>query len=193
MFLLLPLFVLLAIAGLMRLLALARSAGISSRAADRALFATLAAILLLNVVQAHVVSKRRSDGNQLFDPLILRLARRIESLPAPQRVHLLLLSQTEGDGGGIPTVLNVYSLKESAEHFAEIPLHEDTLTPSELTRVADPGRAVIVSPRIDQQFRERVEREIAATGKMPCSVRTSTGQERFKLWRSPEVPDLCED
>jgi hypothetical protein len=193
MFLLLPLFILLAIAGLARLLALARSAGISSQVAGRALFTTLSAILLLNVVQAHVVSKRRSDGYQMFDPLILRLARRIESLPAGQRVHLLLLSRTDGDGSGIPMLLNVYSLKESAEHFAEIPVHEDALTPSEQTRIADPGRAVIVSPHVDQQLRERVEREIAATGKMPCSVRTSTGQERFKLWRSPEVPDLCED
>jgi hypothetical protein len=191
MFLMLPLFVLLAIAGLERLLALARSGGLSDLAARRALVATLCAILALNILQTHVVSKRRSSYYELFDPLILRLATRIESLPPSRRVRLLLLSQFQGEGGGIPMVLNVYDLKDSARQFAEIPVPDGVLAPADRSRVADPAHAVVVSPRLAPELREPLEREIASTGKSPCSVRTSTGQERFKLWTSPGVPDLC--
>jgi hypothetical protein len=191
MFLMLPLFVLLAIAGLERLLALARSAGLSDPAARRVLAATLCAIVVLNVLQTHVVSKRRSDGYELFDPLVLRLATRIEELPPSRRVRLLLLCQSKGEGNGIPQVLGVYDLKEAARQFAEIPLPEGVLTAAERSQVADPARAVFVSPRFAPELRETLEREIASTGKSPCSVRTSTGTERFKLWTSRGVPDLC--
>jgi len=191
MFLLLPLFILFASAGLWRLLALARCAGVSAPAAGRAVFATLAAIVVLNVVQAHVVSKRRSDGYQVFDPLMLRLAERIAALPAGQRVGLLLVTDEEGPRSDIATVLNVYALPEQAKRYTVISTSGARLGPAELARVSDRGFAVIASPFMSPELQEGVERQIASTGKTPCSVRTSTGQERFKLWTSSEVPNLC--
>ena len=103
MFLMLPLFVLIAMAGLERLLALSRSAGLSERGARGALAATLVAVVALNVFQTHVVSKRRSDGYELFDPLVLRLATRIDELPPSRRVRLALLAESRGRAPGSPS------------------------------------------------------------------------------------------
>jgi len=191
MFLLLPLFVLFAILGLDRVFALARAAGFSSAALRGALVATLISIVALNVVQAHVVSVRRSDAYQLFDPLMVRLARRIEGLPPPGRPRLLVLVGPEGSRSDIPMILNVYALSESARQYAELSVPAGGLTSTDVPRVADPSRAVVPSPFMSPEVREHVERQIAATGKTPCSVRTTTGQERFKLWASPSLPDLC--
>jgi hypothetical protein len=191
MFLLLPLFVLVATLGLARLSVLGRSAGVSSRVAGAALWATLGAILALNVIQTHVVSRRRSDGYEIFDPLVVQVGRRIASLPPP-RLRLLFLSESPGEGSGIPMILRSYSLDKSLD-FSEIPVPEGVLSSSDRARVADPANAVFVSTRLLPNLRHELEREIAATGKTPCSVLTSTGHERFKLWAAPGVPNLCAD
>ncbi len=190
MFLLLPIFLPFASAGLWRLAALARGAGISARAAGGAIAAAVIAVVALNVVQSHVISKRRSDGYEIFDPLMLRLAQRIESLPPAQRVGLLLVTGEEGPRADIPMVLTVYDLPEAAKRYTMISVG-DRLGPDDLPRVSDRAYAVIASPFMDEGARKRVEEQIAATGKAPCAVRTTTGTERFKLWASPELPDLC--
>jgi len=188
MFLLLPLFVPFATFGLARVLGLARDAGLPSGGARAALAATLLAIVAANVVQTHVVSRLRSDSYELFDPLVARLAKRLESLPGPAR-SLLFVAQEAGEGGGIPQVLEVYSLR--ATDFAEITPVDGRLAPADRRRVADAKTAVFVSARLPPEARDSLEQEIAATGKKPCTVRTSTGQERFRLWTAPGTPDLC--
>jgi hypothetical protein len=191
MFLLLPLFVLLATLGLARLFVLGRFSGVSSRAASAILWATLSVILALNVIQTHVVSRRRSDGYETFDPLVIQVGRRIASLPSPG-LRLVLLSESPGEGSGIPMILRSYSLNKSLD-FSEIPVPEGALTPSDRARVADPANAVFVSTRLLPNLRNALEQEIDATGKTPCAVLTSTGQERFKLWTAPGVRNLCAD
>jgi hypothetical protein len=188
MFLMLPILLPFATFGLARVLFLARGAGLSTRASGVALWTTVAGIVAANVVQTHVVSVRRSDSYELFDPLVVRMARRIENLGWTGG-SLLFLAQIPGEGGGIPLVLEVYSLPSG--DFAEIAAPEGTLTPEARARVGDPSTAVFVSERFEPERREALEREIAATGKVPCSVRTTTGQERFRLWTLPGAPDLC--
>ena len=60
---------------------------------------------------------------------------------------------------------------------------------------ASPTRRALFSFRRGSLPRERqsLEQQIAEAGKAPCSVRTSTGEERFKLWTAPGTPDLCSD
>jgi hypothetical protein len=189
MFLMLPLLLPFSTLGLARLLVLARGAGLSSsRAPGIVLWTAVAGIVAANVVQTHVVSVRRSDSYELFDPLVVRMARRIEN-QAWAGGGLLFLAQIPGEGGGIPLVLEVYSLRP--HDFAEITAPEGVLTPADRARVADPKTAVFVSERFEPERRQALEREIAATGKVPCSVRTTTGQARFRLWTSPGAPDLC--
>lgn len=189
MFLFLPLLVLFASAGLWRLLALARCAGLSAPT-GRVVYATLAAVVVLNVTQAHVVSKRRSSGYQLFEPLMLRIAEKIAALAPDQRPSLVLVSDEE-PRSDIPLVLNVYGLSEEAARYSVISAKELRIEPADLARISAPGVAVIASPLISPDFQKSIERQIAATGKTPCAVRTSTGQERFKLWTSSPAPDLC--
>jgi hypothetical protein len=191
MFLLLPIFVPLAVLGMDRVLGLARTAGLSARVVSRAVAATLVAIVALNTVQAHVVSVRRSDGYQIFDPLMVRLARRDESLPAARRLRFRVLNGPDGSKADIPMILRVYDLQESARNFAELTVSANGLSAADLARIADPSLAVLASPYMSPEVRDRVERQIAAAGKVSCSVRTTTGQERFKLWTAPGAPDLC--
>ncbi len=188
MFLLLPLFVPLATFGLARLLGLAREVGLAPRSESAIAWTSVAAILALNLVQTHVVSRRRSANYELFDPLVVRLARRIEELPG-SALRLLFLTDAPGESGGIPMLLEVYSLRPT--DFAEVAAPEGALTPEDRARVADARSAVFVSTRMPPERRDALEREIAAAGKKPCSVRTTTGEERFRLWTAPGVPDLC--
>ncbi len=188
MFLMLPVLLPVATFGLARLSALCRDAGLSARGIRALVGAAVAAVLALNILQTHVVNKRRSDSYELFDPLVVRMARRLETLPGPGW-HLLLLTGTPGEGSGIPLVLEVYSLRPS--DFVEIAAPRGELPPADRERVADPKSAVFVSARLPPAERQTIEQQIAEAGKVPCSVRTSTGEERFKLWTAPGTPDLC--
>ncbi len=190
MFLLLPLFLLVASGGLWRLLTLARSAGVSAAGAGRLLAATLAAIVALNVIQAHVISVRRSDGYQILDPLMLRLAENIAAQPNDRRPALLLLADEQGPRSDIATFLTVYGMPDQAARYSVISGGAE-LAPAELARMADPAVAVAPAPFLTDERRDAFERQLAAAGKTPCSVRTTTGQERFRLWTSPGTPNLC--
>jgi hypothetical protein len=192
-FLLVPLFCMMATVGLWRLLGLGGDASLSSRTARAVVAAVLVAVVGLNVVQAHVVSVRRSDNYQLLDPLVVRLATRIETLPAGQRPGLVMLSQAPTDGDGIVFMLHAYDLHESAARYRTIGLGEDGSAPLDPAVAADRTAAIFVSPLVPAAARERLDRELQAAGRVPCSVRTTTGHERFRLWETPGTPPLCGD
>ena len=192
-FLLLPLFCVLATAGLWRLFGLAGDAAVSSRTARTVLAAVLLGVVTLNVVQAHVVSVRRSDGYQVLDPLVVRLGTRIEKLPPGQRPRLVMLSQAGTDGVGVGVMLDVYDLHESAKRFTTIGLGDDISGTLDPAVVADRNAAIFVNPQVPTPGRERLERELDAAGRVPCVMRTTTGQERFKVWAWPDTPPLCVD
>ncbi len=192
-FLLLPLFCLIATAGLWRLFGLAGDARPSSRSGRVALAVIVLAIVSLNVVQAHVVSVRRSDGYQVLDPLVVHLAKRAESLPPGQRPRLVMLSPSATDGVGIVVMLGVYDLQESASRFSTIAVGDDASGSPEPALLSERDAAIFVAPQVQEAARERLERALGAAGRIPCSVRTTTGQERFRLWSFPGTPSLCGD
>ncbi len=192
-FLLVPLFCMIATAGLWRLFGLAGESRFSTRAPRVALAVVLLAIVTLNVVQAHVVSVRRSDGYQVLDPLVVRLATRAETLPPGQRPRLVMLAPAATDGDGIVVMLGVYDLKESARRFATVGLGADDSGFPEPALLSERDAAIFVAPQVPARARARLEGALGAAGRVPCAVRTTTGQERFRLWTFPGTPSLCAD
>lgn len=189
-FLLLPLFCTIATAGLWRLFGLAGNTRFSSRARV-ALALVLLAIVTLNVVQAHVISVWRSDGYQILDPLVVRVATRAESLPPAQRPRLVMLSPAATDGDGVVVMLGVYDLQESASRFSTVGVGDDFSGSLDPALLSERDAAIFVAPQVPSPVRERLEDALGAAGRVPCSVRTTTNQERFRLWSFPGTPSLC--
>jgi hypothetical protein len=193
MFLLLPLVVIFAAAGLERLLGLARMAGVSPSLERGLLAAALLSAVALNVYQAHVVSRRRSTGYELFDPLLLRVAFRLQALAPASDLGIVVVTTPGASAGGVTRMLRAYSLPAGPEHFRDVEVEGSAFSDEDRKWIADPRALVAVSPILPTDLQDALEHEIAGLGKTPCAMRTSNGEVRFRLWAASGSPRLCDE
>jgi len=190
MFMMLPWWMLFASIGLSRLRNW-MGTGLS-RAAGSAFFAAaLAAAVAANLYQAYVVSPRRSTGYEGGEVLVVRLEQTIQEQFPGQAKKLLILTDSSWNAEGLRGLVQTYGLLSDNTHFDQIEVSAPTLTDSARAAIQPENVVVVVWPGMREDWRQPIEQEVLALGKVPCPVRTTLGEVRFKLWQPPSLPRLC--
>jgi hypothetical protein len=191
MFMMLPWWALFAAIGLARLRTWART-GLSLTAGSVFFATALAAAVAANLYQAYVVSPRRSTGYEGGEVLVVRLEQSIQKRFPGQAKKLLILTDSSWNAEGLRELVRTYGLASDEAHFGQIEVSAPTLTEPERAAIRRDGVLVVVWPTMREDWRQPVEQEVIALGKVPCPVRTTIGEVRFKLWQSPALPRLCD-
>jgi hypothetical protein len=187
----LPWWALFASIGLARLRTWART-GLSSTAGSVFFAAALAAAVAANVYQAYVVSPRRSTGYEGGEVLVVRLEQSVQKRFPGQAKKLLILTDSSWNAEGLRELVRTYGLASDEAHFGQIEVSAPALTEPEQAAIRPDDVLVVVWPGMREDWRQPVEQEVLALGKVPCPVRTTIGEVRFKLWQSPALPQLCD-
>ncbi|HEY6931204.1 MAG TPA: hypothetical protein VJA66_16145 [Thermoanaerobaculia bacterium] len=191
MFMMLPWWALFASIGLARLQTWTRT-GLSRVAGSVFFAAALAAAVAANLYQAYVVSPRRSTGYEGGEVLVVRLEQSIQKRsPAPAK-KLLILTDSSWNAEGLRGLVGTYGLLADEAHFDQIEVSAPTLAESARAAIRPDPVLVVVWPGMREDWRQPIEQELVTLGKVPCPVRTTIGEVRFKLWESPTLPRLCD-
>jgi hypothetical protein len=191
MFMMLPWWALFASIGLARLRTWART-GLSLTAGSVLFAAALTAAVAANLYQAYVVSPRRSTGYEGGEVLVVRLEQSIQKRFPGQVKKLLILTDSSWNAEGLRGLVQTYGLASDEAHFGQIEVSAPTLTEPERAAIRPEDVLVVVWPGMREDWRPPLEQEVLALGKVPCPVRTTIGEVRFKLWQSPGLPRLCD-
>ncbi|MCX6029692.1 MAG: glycosyltransferase family 39 protein [Chloroflexi bacterium] len=190
MFLLLPWFALFAAIGL---------AWIGERIAGLGLFRVRAAgfvILImvialgLNMYQAYPLARDRMAGFQSLETLFFRLvqrAQRDDQVLAPKTY--VFITDPSWSSIGIRQLPLIYPVQAQ---FAEVVIKEPNVPEANKATLADPNALVIIKPWLDPAWLKALDPPLRALGKVPCPIKTTTGDTRFTLWHAPGLEWLCQ-
>jgi ABC-type multidrug transport system fused ATPase/permease subunit len=192
MFLLLPLYALIASWGVIWVEAKARQA-FSARAG---ILSALLPILLVtiagaNLYQAYSLSQIRSTNYQMLEALFIRISQHIyEAKPTSPQNYAVVVNES----GGIEGLLE---LQQVYPHLAWAQIHQiripkPVLSEANLPLLADRNTSVILAPWLDPVWVTALDAPLRALGKESCDILTAAGEKRFVLYHDPDLPRACD-
>jgi hypothetical protein len=75
---------------------------------------------------------------------------------------------------------------------ADVTLTEPVVPEETRSLITERNSLVIMIPWLDPAWPPALAPMLADLGKIPCEVKTTTGDVRFTLWHSPGLEWLCE-
>ncbi|NPV55360.1 MAG: hypothetical protein HPY76_01620 [Anaerolineae bacterium] len=192
MFLLLPLWTLLAAGGIRWVWLELAACRVPANWQRWGLAILLGSIAILNLLQTYPLAAARMVGDPNLEVLFLRWLQYDQQ--QPQRSSGVYVFITEEDWGidGIRLLRDVYRLPESQAQLKRLVATGETLSESDLIRLADEDVFVIVQPWMAEDRRTAIEQHLAALGKRPCSIQNAPSvSPRFTLWMPPGRFDSC--
>jgi hypothetical protein len=128
----------------------------------------------------------------LTQALLLRVLQEAAALPRDQLGSIVVLND--------PGRLNIESMREGMDIYSvrfppsglvEVVAADPAAVEQAYAAIADPRNVVLIHPELDAGLRRSLEQAVAGYGKRSCSMRTASGEERFKLWYAPQLDPPC--
>jgi hypothetical protein len=189
MFLLLPWFTLFAGLGLTWVLDRVGELGMFRVRATPVVTLVMVIALGLNLYQAYPLARDRMAGFQSLETLFFRLVQRAQRDENQSPKTYVFVTDPSWSSVGIQQLPLVYPVRAK---FAEVVITDRALPESAKPIIANPTALVIIKPWLDQAWQKVLEAPLRSLGKVPCPIRTTTGDVRFTLWHSPGLEWLCQ-
>jgi 4-amino-4-deoxy-L-arabinose transferase-like glycosyltransferase len=188
MFLLLPWFALFAAVGLTWVLERTMAIGVMRGSMAGALVMIFLVVLGLNLYQAYPLARDRMAGFQSLETLFFRLVQRAQKDEAVAPKTYVFVTDPTWTSVGIQQIPDIYPVQA---RFVEVVVTDQNLPESARATIADKNALVIIKPWLEESWQKALEPPLRALGKVPCGIKTTTGDVRFTLWHSPELAWLC--
>ena len=194
MFLLLPLWSLVAATGVEWLVVQVKLLRESKRVRERFLVLLLACVLALNLYQAYRLSPQRSTGYQTPAMLFVRLLEHIHQHGEVngERVVFAFLTTPPWGIDGYYMMLKTYDVSPEQVQLEHIDIKNRAIPEDSLDLLISQNTLVIIYPVIDEKVQSALVGPVQALGKQPCQIKTVNGVTRFTLWYSPPMEWICE-
>lgn len=189
MFLLLPCFALFAAVGLVWVLRRIEELGLFHETTTGIATVVVLAALGLNLYQAYPLSRERMAGFQSLETLFFRLVQRAQATEAVAPKTYVFITDPTWTSVGIQQLPQIYPVQAK---FEEVVVTNPMLPEPARATIADRNALVIIKPWMEESWKRAFEPALRELGKVPCDIKTTTGDVRFTLWHAPELAWLCE-
>jgi 4-amino-4-deoxy-L-arabinose transferase-like glycosyltransferase len=159
--------------------------------ASRSLVLMLAAVIAINLYEAHVVDVRRMQNYHDLGPLFLRTVRQIESRPELPPKTTVFISDPSWRADGMQVLVDVYQTPPSMSQIQSLSIDTPQIPEESLAHLANADTLVILKPWLDEEWKQALGDQLAGIGKVPCDIKTAGGDLRFRLWHSGDLGWLC--
>ncbi|RME45449.1 MAG: hypothetical protein D6791_10715, partial [Chloroflexi bacterium] len=146
-------------------------------------------VLGLNLYQAYPLARDRMAGFQSLETLFLRLVQRAQTVESEAPKTYVFITDPTWTSSGIQHIAAAYPVQARIE---EVVVTGKVLPQPARAIIADPNTLVIIKPWMEEAWQKAFEPALRGLGKVPCGIKTTTGDVRFTLWHAPELAWLCE-
>jgi hypothetical protein len=160
------------------------------RARGRGLvWGVLIAVLALNLYQAYPLARDRNAGLQKLETMVFHMMQRAQREEPLDTKAFLFVTHPEWSSVGVAELPRIYPVRAEV---ADVTLTEPVLSDAAKQLIARRNSVVILIPWLDPAWPPALAPALADLGKIPCEIRTTTGDVRFTIWHSPDMEWLCE-
>lgn len=121
--------------------------------------------------------------------LFFRLVQRAQETEAEAPKTYVFITDPTWTSIGIQQIPTIYPVQA---RFEEVVVTDQTLPEPARAIIADRNALVIIKPWMEEAWQKAFEPDLRELGKVPCGIKTTTGDVRFTLWHAPELAWMCE-
>jgi hypothetical protein len=144
----------------------------------------------VNLYQAYPLSHVRFASNQQIESLFIRISQRVyEAEPDTPKSYAVVVDETWGVDG-LLFLQNAYSHLAWAR-IEQVRITEPVFSETSLPLLKDRNTIVIFFPWMDPTWVPILDTYMRELGKKPCVITTSAGAHRFMLYHDPSLPQAC--
>ena len=193
MHLLLPYFTLFAAVGLYWVIEKVKILGANPEHINRFLSVICGLVVILNLVQANVLSPNFYAKVSQFEQLYLRTVQRSNNLNKNAQVNFIFLTDSNFDPWIYHSFQEIYSDPRPNDQVIRLVVDQDLDTISAKKLIQDNFSLVIIQPNISDELASHARSNLVTWGKQSCPIADRPdGNPRFTLWYSPGMDALCQ-
>jgi 4-amino-4-deoxy-L-arabinose transferase-like glycosyltransferase len=191
MYLLLPWFVTLAYLGFSWLIKQAESTGLPKHYGDRILVGLVLLVGVVNFIQAYPISKQRSTGYHVLNPLTLRTAQEIFTSPEDDSTIAILLD-SETTHIHLPTLYELFDLYQVPYEPEQMVSISDgaELSDESMQLLGETDTYVLIDPDLADGTQQGYVPQLVTAGKVDCPIMVRD-DVRFHFWYSEASNWMC--